>query len=79
MTAEEKAMELHEKFLLLVDCGDNRYTTTIQEKNAKECAIIAVDEIINCLDDNDLYVSGETNTNEIIDYWQDVKNHLNKM
>ena len=79
MTAEEKAMELHEKFLLLVDCGDNRYTTTIQEKNAKECAIIAVDEIINYLDDNDLYVSGETNTNEIIDYWQDVKNHLNKM
>jgi len=82
-TAKEKSKELHEKFLPLVDCGDNRYTTTIQEKNAKQCAIIAVDEIIDTLTE----LFNEHIHNEIIEtlieskiiYWQEVKNELNQL
>lgn len=40
-TPAEQARELVDKFLPLVECGDNRHTTTIQLKNAKQCALIA--------------------------------------
>lgn len=75
MTAEEKAKELYEKYLPFVDCGDNRYTTTVQEQNAKQCALIAVDEIIQLRKG---YFSCENPMNDEA-YWLHVKNHLNNM
>jgi hypothetical protein len=78
MLPKEKAQELYEKYLPFVDCGDNRYTTTVQEQTAKECAIIAVDQIIleQCKSSelkNAVYQA------ERIDYWQSVKNEISNL
>jgi hypothetical protein len=72
MTAKLKSKELYEKFLPLVDCGDNRYTTTDQEKNAKQCALIAVDEILSA---NQIWYADSIPSK----YWQEVKNELNQL
>ena len=56
----EKAKELVKKYLFL-------YKTDIYE--SKQCAIIAVDEILNML-------IGSTAT---IDYWQEVKQEIEKL
>ena len=60
MKPKEKAKELVKKYLFL-------YKTDIYE--SKQCAIIAVDEILNML-------IGSTAT---IDYWQDVKQEIEKL
>lgn len=64
MTAKEKAIELYDKFI------DN-YSIN-GDRNAKECAIICVDEIINYANDYQS-MCGEDG------YWQEVKNELEKM
>ena len=75
MTAKENAKELYEKYLPFVDCGDNRYTTTVQEQTAKECAIIAVDQIIleQCKSSE---LKDAKYQLERIDYWMQVKTEL---
>ena len=67
MEAKDKAKELVEKYNLIV-CYD-----TYQ---AKQCAIIAVDEIIDnnvfpCVSESDLICND--------DYWQEVKNEIEKL
>ena len=42
-------------------------------------ALIAVDEIIKILKDNDLYIGGETNIDEIIRFWEEVKQEIEKL
>ncbi len=42
-------------------------------KTAKQCAIIAVDEILNCTNGNDGYIACDRT------YWQEVKNELNQL
>lgn len=74
---KEKAKELVYKYLQFVDCGDNRYTNKIQVENAKQCALIAVDEIIFALND-DIYIQGETDIDSHRDYWQEVKQEIEK-
>lgn len=51
MTAEEKARELVEKFTPLVHQGGMVDMTTVEREmdNAKDCALIAVEEIIEAL------------------------------
>ncbi|NBW36668.1 MAG: hypothetical protein EBR30_16930 [Cytophagia bacterium] len=75
MTTKEKAKELVEKYLPLVDCGDNRYTTKVQKENAKQCALIAVDEIIYQL--HVLPYGMEYLLH--IDYWEGVKQQIENM
>lgn len=70
MTAKEKATEL--RFRYWKD-GD------LSPKQAKQCAIIAVSEIIEAFvqygyDSNELQ-----NMDREINWWLDVKNELNKM
>lgn len=72
MNSEQKAMELVNKYLdfdyqLIKEYMPNPI------RCAKQCAIIAVDEILNCTNDNDGYINCDKT------YWQDVKNHLNQM
>ena len=52
------------------------FEITVDDYCAKQCALIAVDEIIKTLKDNDLYIGGETNIDEIIIFWQEVKREL---
>ena len=79
MTPKEKAAEILNKFLFLVDCGDNRYSTATQIKNAKQCALIAVDEILDnrCGMRNDEFIeNSDIYCNER--FWNEVKNELFK-
>ncbi len=69
MTAEEKARELVEKFTPLVHQGGMVDMTTVEREmdNAKDCALIAVDEIIEQEKEFHCY-------NPRVDYyWQDVR------
>ncbi len=68
MTAKEKSKELVEKFIN--NSWDNswHHMPTIV---AKECAKIAVDEIIN-----ELLV---TDFNNRFEYWQEVKKEINEL
>ena len=75
MTPKEKAEKLVSKYL-----WPQRYFKELANtKVAKECALIAVYEIISCLKDDDFYIQGETNINEIIDYWQQVKQEIENL
>jgi len=68
MTAEEKAKELYFKYYLQVADG------SFPEYNAKQCALIAVDEILEVLYSLKL---GNALSEEI-EYWEQVKHELTK-
>jgi hypothetical protein len=69
MTPKEKAHELINKFLLYSDDGDlkNKYWKI---RNSKQCALIAVDEILN---GSRLFYF------EDYKYWQEVKQEIEKL
>jgi homoserine trans-succinylase len=60
MTAKEKAKELVDKFL-------NEQNNTEEISEAKQCALICVDEILRILPFTD------------VKYWQEVKQEINKL
>lgn len=64
MTAKEKAKELYWKYY------QNISDTSFPEETAKQCALIAVDEILDNLEDN---------TGKDIKYWQKVKQEIEKL
>ena len=71
MTPKYKAKEL------IVNFSDVGLITSIE---AKQCALIAVDEIINsnpCYEDSD--IGGNLMLNYNTHYWQEVKNELLKL
>ena len=84
MTPKEKALELCQKFghttLFAEDCNDG-YTLPLRV--AKLCALIAVDEIFN----NNLlqpqlkrhYINGDKPNIIHLEYWQEVKQELEKL
>jgi hypothetical protein len=72
MTPEEKAKELFEKFLSPTKVYHEHLGWVNYLDSAKECALIAVDEIINSVDDE--HVSDIFN-----DYWKEVKQEINKL
>lgn len=78
MTPKAKAKELVKQFLPFVDCNDLQKNCTNKEwelRNAKRCALIAVDEIIKetKLHDKTIYQHGRTF------YWQEVKQEIEKL
>ena len=66
MTPKEKAKELIEKFIFI---NGNSFF-------AKDCAIIAVDEIIYQIDNIDTYLG---NLGEHLYWWQEVKSELENL
>jgi hypothetical protein len=69
MEAKEKAIELVEKYAIW-----NWTETTCNYEGAKQCALIAVDEILNqCLDYRDIDLCRSYN------YWQEVKQEIKKL
>jgi hypothetical protein len=64
MTPKEKAKELYWKYY------QNISDTSFPEETAKKCALIAVDEILDNLEDN---------TGKDIKYWQEVKQEIEKL
>ena len=70
MTPKEKALYLCQKFGYLGIKWEQTEYTTFSLENAKQCALIAVDEIMNALEKN-----GDWN----YDYWQEVKQEIEKL
>ncbi len=68
MTTKEKASDLFLKFRQVPPCSTY---TGIDDGEAKQCALIAVDEIINECGDRCLFSK--------CDYWQEVKSELEKL
>jgi hypothetical protein len=77
MTPKEKAKKLFDKYYIV--CQE--YTEEIQcSIQAKECALIAVDEVINsnpCCEDSDRGGNFQWASNEY--YWQEVKQEIEKL
>ena len=77
MTPKEKAIELVYKFMPIVECGDNRYSDKVQKQNAKQCALIAVDEILS---NNPIKLVGNAGKFIYMDeYWQQVKTEIENL
>ena len=77
MTPKEKAIELVEKFECYVEYqGDDCFTE--REKmliNAKQCALIAVDLRL----DGDFIFTSIEYGEDSLEYWQEVKEEINKL
>ena len=75
MTPKEKAKELFGKYATYVVMWAGDVNTTHQ--NCKQCALIAVDEIIKTglLLDSSVYVMVKTS----IEYWQEVKQEIENL
>ncbi len=70
MTPKEKAESLL-ALMYDVDFWDDEDQPIMQHHHARKCALIAVDEIINVIEDNCL----EYDDN----YWNEVKTEMNKL
>lgn len=78
MTPKEKATELYDMFYKVNYIDDYDYLTG---HNSKECAKIAVDEIINAPSHIDIPEKYEEyiDFRSYFDYWQEVKQELEKL
>ena len=72
MTPKEKAKELIQKYLKMND-GLIEEFIPIPKEGAKQCALVAVDEIIHYLE----IVLGVDK--EDFEYWQEVKEEIEKL
>jgi hypothetical protein len=71
MTPKEKAKELLFKFVAL----DNDIFCSVNYPYAKQCALIAVDEIL----DDDVYDMSEKLFEKRIEYWEEVKQEIERL
>jgi hypothetical protein len=83
MTPKEKAQELVDRFREFADGTDaetDRYSPNIEKQNAKQCALIAIDEILNNAVKYNAY-DGVINNELWADdeYWQEVKKEIEKL
>jgi len=70
MTPKEKAKEIYNRYCNMKSHCDN----------AIECALIAVDEIIEFMKMDDEYTETASNANsKWVEYWQQVKQEIDKM
>ena len=70
MTPKEKAKELVDKYIPHI-AGADRYNTTLgiwDKSISKNCALIAVEEVLDILDEN-----------HNIKYWLEVKQEIEKL
>lgn len=77
MTPKEKAEELVRNYLLITERIEinQKGTTTFRDYNlSKNCALIAVDEIL----DDDVYDMSEILFIKRIEYWEEVKQEIEK-
>ncbi len=88
MTAKEKALELVEKFEPFADYNECDAFTQLENmrKNAKHCAVIAIDEIINNikgihkLEYASIYTQGQyLDGYEAIEFYEEVKQEIEKL
>ena len=73
MTPKEKTYELFEKFLPILGGIEKKDWVYFRGEEAKQCALIAVDEIILS---HQMSVSCE---DLVVDYWKEVKQEIEKL
>ena len=72
MTAKDKAIELYIKY---IDAYNDRNLQVSDYKFAKQCALIAVDEILKAVDNPDeTYLMQHS-----VNYWTEVKAEIEKL
>ena len=72
MTAKEKAKNLFLKFRQIPPCS---HYTGVDDGEAKQCALIAVDEILNIYQ----IKNAEFEFYDLRNYWQEVKTEIEKL
>ena len=72
MTPKEKAREIYERMEVDVNDYSSNYPT-YSPMQAKECALVCVDEIMKAIDWNDIEPENKD------DFWDDVKTELEKL
>jgi len=79
--AKEKARELVDKFVEIIPIEDAEHGETesyfIQYEKAKQCALIAADEILKLENNNGYYFDGTNVTS--MSYWIGVKEEIEKL
>lgn len=70
ITPKEKAIELVEKFTLFLGTDNSGNEYYVEELDAKMSALICVGEILTV---------GFLDTNDLYDYWAEVKQEINKL
>lgn len=70
MTSKEKALELVQKYF---KANHQPYGF----KDAKQCALVAVEEVLKLENNNGYYFDGTNVTS--ISYWEDVKQEIEKL
>jgi len=75
MTPKEKAKQLIDKYLCVQDYYKRDSGCSITQYEAKQCALIAVDEIVNC----DNYFNTLADAKEFINYWYEVQQEIEKL
>tara|TARA_R110001592_G_scaffold206283_1_gene457029 strand:- start:25 stop:252 length:228 start_codon:yes stop_codon:yes gene_type:complete len=70
-TTKEKAIELVDRFLALKKINPNAITRPYNWQEAKQCALICVDETLESL-----WNVGHSDVNDQIEYWQEVKQEI---
>jgi len=72
MTPKEKAEELVDKY---VSFAKGKILFQLTMESAKQCALIAVDEILKAVNDpDDTFLSKDG-----VDYWENVKKEIEKL
>ena len=81
MTPKEKEIELFKNFykqIFNIDLGVNVSKDEKRYESAKQCALIAVDEIIGQWEIIDVYLAdGNGQLNQNLKYWYTVKKEIN--
>ena len=72
MTPQKKALELFDKFMKPID-GLHKYPMCFD--TAKQCALIAIDEVISA----DWYIPTIEDYKKWTSYWKEVKHELEKL
>jgi hypothetical protein len=70
MTPKEEAKELVNKFVSL----DNDIFCSVNYPYSKQCALIAVDEILNTIE-----YSSQADELSKVNYWQEIKQEIEKL
>ena len=74
MTPKEKAQELVNKMFFSIVDRKNVRTLTDYWDEAKQCSLICVDEAVNIC-----YLEGYDEEDGEVDYWQQVKQEIQKL
>ena len=77
MTPKEKAIEIYNKFLN--PSGDTYLYGMLEHESAKECALIAVDEMISYFSRESFMMAYPEIAISELQYWQEVKQEIEKL